>query len=289
MRVLSTAVSLVVITSRIQYGDCFQPTNGVQRNVLSQQRGNSAARIQANGVILHSTTGSVRTKETETETNEKNEPNGQFQVNNENQISTNNNSNQIKKQREPWRANFHTSNNTQKKIKSAAKMRASPIVRASTVLKTLLNTDPTQANPSNLVCALTLSAKIVPKNAQRRHEFRHLLHETLDILSDLVEKKRLNTRQLANAAWAIAKHYCSDEQILPPTFHNSVEKEYLQGKAGGTSMVSLSEVWDLEEEINSEEEYRSEKKLLVTLENIANELMRTLSIGQNANGRKDLN
>jgi len=198
----------------------------------------------------------------------------------------------------PWKANFATSTITQQKIKSAAKMRASPIVRASTILKTFLHVDPTHCNPSNLVCALTLSAKIVPKNAQRRHEFRHLLHQTLDILSDLVKKNQLNTRQLANVAWAIAKHYCSDELIIPPVsasaFDKSASVSFMQGEAGDASTVSLSEMWDLEEDTDGEDEYPSERRVLETLENIADQLMDTMSMSmdgqeENSFGKKDMN
>lgn len=182
----------------------------------------------------------------------------------------------------PWMADYATSSKTQKSIKAAAKQRASPIVRASSVLKTLLRSDATKCNPSNLVCALTLSAKIVPKRAQRRHEFRDLLHQALDILSTLVEEERLHVRQLANAVWAIAKHYTSDEEIFPPYFgkyHNaqcfaSTEEEG-RGGISSSSIVYIAEKWNL----NEESKYEREEKLIRTVEMIAQQLLDKTMVG----------
>jgi len=131
----------------------------------------------------------------------------------------------------PWRANYHTSTRTQKRIQQSAKLRAPPLARATNVLQVLHSIPPQLCNPSNIVCALTLTAKIVPDHKNRngsgnnnRSEFRELLHATLDILAGLVEAGRLNTRQLSNAAWAIAKHYSMDKEVLPPSdyFSNSL-------------------------------------------------------------------
>lgn len=177
---------------------------------------------------------------------------------------------------EPWGADYDTSTRTQKSIKSAAKQRASPIVRASSVLKTLLNTDPTKCNASNLVCALTLSAKIVPKHAQRRHEFRELLHQALDVLYTLAEKDQLNTRQLANAIWAIAKHYSIDENIFPPSFRRNINNPICyagtsrDGTSSSSTIVSFAEKWNLREE---EGQYEKEERALCTVEMIARQLL----------------
>ena len=199
--------------------------------------------------------------------------------------------------RQPWRADFDTSSKTQKKIKVAAKQRASPIIRASSVLRAFLTTDPTLCNPSNIVCALTLSAKIVPKNAQRRHEFRGLLHQTCDILHQLVKQNRLNTRQLSNAAWAIAKHYSSDELVLPPFFDKKfVVSSYGNGSEGGSessaagmgtgkSTVSFAEKMDLKEG----EKHQTERRVLETLDLIARQLTRTMTPGMNLGRRKEIN
>eukprot|EP00979_Chaetoceros_neogracilis_P000667 scaffold162_cov267-Chaetoceros_neogracile.AAC.17 len=187
-----------------------------------------------------------------------------------------------------WRANYQRSSKTQKKIKLAGKQRASPIVRASSVIRAFLTTDPVLCNPSNVVCALTLSAKIVPKNAQRRHEFRGLLHDTCDILHRLVKKRRLNTRQLANAAWALAKHYSNDELVLPPSFH---EKNFVAASDGsyadapGKSTVSIAERLDLKED----EKYQTERRVLETLDEIAHQLTEIMTPETNLNGRKGMN
>ncbi|GFH59837.1 hypothetical protein CTEN210_16313 [Chaetoceros tenuissimus] len=180
-----------------------------------------------------------------------------------------------------WRANYHTSSRTQKRIKAAAKQRASPIVRASSVLKALLSQDPTRCNASNIVCALTLSAKIVPKKAQRRHEFRSLLHQTCDILHHLVANRMLNTRQLANAAWAIAKHYNSDNLVLPPTFNG---KESIGSEENYA--VSYAETLDLKQD----EKYQQELKVLDTIDMIASQLLDTLDLELlSKNGNKGMN
>lgn len=180
-----------------------------------------------------------------------------------------------------WKANYQTSSRTQKRIKAAAKQRASPIVRASSVLKALLSQDPTRCNASNIVCALTLSAKIVPRKAQRRHEFRSLLHQTCDILHHLVANRMLNTRQLANAAWAIAKHYNSDNLVLPPTFNGKesigTEENYA---------VSYAETLDLKQD----EKYQQELKVLDTIDMIASQLLDTLDVESlSKNGNKVMN
>lgn len=180
-----------------------------------------------------------------------------------------------------WKANYQTSSRTQKRIKAAAKQRASPIVRASSVLKALLSQDPTRCNASNIVCALTLSAKIVPKKAQRRHEFRSLLHQTCDILHHLVANRMLNTRQLANAAWAIAKHYNSDNLVLPPTFNG---KESIGSDENYA--LSYAETLDLKQD----EKYQQEFKVLDTIDMIASQLLDTLDVEfLSKNGNKGMN
>ena len=299
MRTLST-FSVLVLTLNIQDGETFQPAtsnsgirrileNPVSSNYRSIDTGTHHNTMpipirRAKHVLFQSTSTIGAPQNVSKETRNK----GKRKTNNTGRA---------------WKANYKVSSLTQKKIKSAAKMRASPIVRASAILKTFLNTDPKLCNPTNLVCALTLSAKIVPRNAQRRHEFRELLHEALDILSVLVKKNQLNTRQLANAAWAIAKHYSNDELILPPSFTKSSSMSYLQGDADadagdGSTLVSLSEKWDLDEEKNKQK-YQTEERVLETLENIAQQLMDTMemmdegegvtSSSSSPNGRKQMN
>ncbi len=181
---------------------------------------------------------------------------------------------------EPWCADYDTSRRTQKKIQNAAKIRASPIQRATSVLQLLLKTPPALCNPSNLVCALTLSAKIVPKHCQynQRRQFRHLLLQTLDILHDLVRAQELNTRQLANAAWAIAKHYSVDEELLPQYFDSG----YMN--IGGSDTSMMSQTWDLD----ADEKYESEQQVMKTLDHIAMQLTDNMA-GIKKPGRKQIN
>lgn len=180
---------------------------------------------------------------------------------NENETTSSSKSSTAAPPGKPWRANYHTSSRTQKRIQQSAKLRAPPLARATNVLQVLHNTPPQLCNPSNIVCALTLTAKIVPdhdhgngnasqsRNAnvdRTRMEFRALLHDTLNILSSLVEAGRLNTRQLSNAAWAIAKHYSMDKDVLPPSdyFHNSLVKETSTCMDSGeqTTLRTLEEI-----------------------------------------------
>ncbi len=260
-------MSVVVLSSIFHSGICF-PT----LNAYAIRSGDRIVQQQQ----LHSTSSGIQEKKKTRQKNARTTTritNAQNINQEKSQIDATQKKEQPKKN-QPWKANYSTSSTTQKRIKSASRMRASPIVRASTILKTLLKSDPVECNPSNLVCALTLSAKIVPKNAQRRHEFRHLLHQSLDILHDLVKKNQLDTRQLANVSWAIAKHYSMDEHVLPPTSSSHVS--YTQGKAGDGSTVSLSERWDLDDEADDEDKYASERQVLETLELIADQLMHTM-------------
>jgi hypothetical protein len=109
----------------------------------------------------------------------------------------------------PWSADFVTSHHTQSKIQSAAASECSdPVECAQHILETLLNTPPSECNPANIVCALTLSAKTLPAaSANTSNEgFHQSLIKTLEILQMLVDDNKLSSRQLCNAAWAIAKH-----------------------------------------------------------------------------------
>ena len=109
--------------------------------------------------------------------------------------------------------------------------RAPPMQLAVDVLTTLLETPPEQCNAANLVCSLTLSAKLVSKiptvaransnNSGRRGEdplaqqFRTLRNEVFAILGRLVDADLLSPRQLCNSAWAVGKHHAYDDSILP--------------------------------------------------------------------------
>lgn len=119
--------------------------------------------------------------------------------------------------RKPWQAGYYTSTKTQDRIKNAASravdQRLPPIGRATAVLKALLSTPAAKCNGTNLICALTMSAKAMGRETNQ--EFRSLLVETIDILRQLIRDEALSARQLCNAAWAIAKHYDRDQELLP--------------------------------------------------------------------------
>ena len=99
------------------------------------------------------------------------------------------------------------------------------------VLTTFLETPPDQCNAANLVCSLTLSAKLVSKlppvvaRANRNEhkwedsplaqQFCSRRNEALAILGRLVDADLLSPRQLCNSAWAVGKHHAYDESILP--------------------------------------------------------------------------
>ena len=78
---------------------------------------------------------------------------------------------------------------------------------------------------------------------------------------------------MANAAWAIAKHYSNDKQILPPSFDRQNNALYSKGDSGSASHISLSQMWDLEEEGKNVQETR----VLETLDDIALQLMDTMA------------
>ena len=110
---------------------------------------------------------------------------------------------------------------------------ASPLQRASDVLGTLLDTPPELCNAANLVCALTMSAKLVngiSPGGRGWDEFRDRRDRALVVLGELVAADCLTPRQLCNSAWAVGRHRGFDGSILP-----------------GVDMIELGgrERWDL--------------------------------------------
>ncbi len=229
-------------------------------------------------------------------------------------------------QNEPWSAGYASSKATQKKIRAAASASKSNSSssrdnnrRAISVLKTLLDTPPEWCNETNVVCALTLSAKLLvsPSNENKssstqlteqqqqqkqlnleknRKEFRILLHQTLDVLHQLVKNQRLNVRQLANVSWAIAKHLSIDPHILPvfTSGTKNINRDLVYSKNNKSLLVMTSEEWNLlENDDDGDNEIESdliagggtpnndEKRLLVEiLDEIAKSLIRSMSIAQ---------
>ena len=182
---------------------------------------------------------------------------------------------------EPWNANYLMSSATQRKIRDASTIKGNGIERGINILKTVLHNTPSHwCNEANIVYALTLSAKCLAGNKKKlysqtnREEFRSLLYQTLDILHEMVKNKKLNMRQLANASWAIAKHYVLDPMILPNLISNQSVMYSRTGSIGST--VSSSEQWNLEEEEEDATTSR-EKRLLSTLDIMTKSLIDSIS------------
>ena len=107
--------------------------------------------------------------------------------------------------------------------------------RAVRVLQTFHNTPPEKCNAANLVCALTLSAKVA--DGPLTEEFRQLLFQTTDVLADMLDMNLLSARQLCNVIWAIAKFYIRDEQILPA--------DNAETALSSEDAIGSAETWDL--------------------------------------------
>lgn len=199
--------------------------------------------------------------------NKKNKPQQQQQ---QQQHNNNNNSRPAKLDHDykPWVAPYHISTKTQSKIKAAAhSVRGNSIHQASAVLKTFLSTPPYRCNEANVVCALTLSAKLMGVSPRTTDNFRTMLFETLSVLNELVHKKQLNTRQLCNAAWAIAKHYNRDETLLPQS------PELVAMSSDGVGF-GVAETWDLG--LNESENEKNSRMIDQLVDKIAAQLIELL-------------
>lgn len=140
-----------------------------------------------------------------------------------------------RKQRGPWQAGYYTSLKTQKRIKNAAFRNAKLPGRtqALNTLNALLHSIPEQCNAANVICALTTSAKAI-KNDRLDEKLRKAFYETTQILSIMVSRDLLSTRQICNGLWAIAKHVDRDPTLLPRV-----------NRTSSGSVVGLAETWDL--------------------------------------------
>lgn len=209
--------------------------------------------------------------------NKKNRPQqqqqqGKFGLSSNKSSSSNNNNKRSKKvdhDYKPWVAPYHISTKTQSKIKAAAHSvrGGNSIHQASAVLKTFLSTPPYRCNEANVVCALTLSAKLMGVSPKTTDNFRSMLFKTLNVLNELVHKKQLNTRQLCNAAWAIAKHYNRDETLLPQS------PELVAMSTDGVGF-GVAETWDLK--LNESDNEKYARMLDETINEIASQLIELL-------------
>lgn len=142
----------------------------------------------------------------------------------------------------PWMAGYYTSLKSQSLIQDAAtnpKLNL-PIERATAVLETFLSIPSRKCNAANLVCALTLSAKVMGRESD--DNFRSLLYRTNNILYQMLKEKYLSARQLCNAAWALAKHYDRDVSLLPAPPEAAALNE-------DTVVFGKAETWDLRNDI----------------------------------------
>jgi hypothetical protein len=177
---------------------------------------------------------------------------------------------------EPWKASYQVSMSTQAMLKATAvRMTGRPDhERAVAVLAALVNTPPEKVNEANVVCALTLSAKCMNPRTQTSSELRSLLLQVFDILKIMVEQGQLKARQLCNAIYAIAKHYNTDDSILPPpATATAMSKD-------GT--VGVAEAWILQDE----DENTPENRLESTIEMIAARLTASLEDDKKHGPRK---
>ena len=177
-----------------------------------------------------------------------------------------------------WKADYMSSNYTQKRIRNASfKVNGSAHQRCIAAINTLLETPSTDCNESNVIATLTLTAKIISSiqskgiNQEEKLKFRRLLHQTLDRLHSLVEEERLNTRQLANAVWSIAKHFKTDPLILPLSFSQSPNIT-----SRNRNILSHSEVWDVKEGAELRKN-SSEERVLDTLILMASQMNSIIS------------
>jgi len=128
--------------------------------------------------------------------------------------------------------NYRKNNNkrfNRRRSSSSSSSKAS-LQLAINVLDTFLRTKPEECNAANLVCSLTLSAKLVSQMHHRNNavqvnrpqketpllaKFRTLRGRVFAILDQLVTADLLSPRQLCNSAWAVGKHFAFDGSILP--------------------------------------------------------------------------
>ena len=155
--------------------------------------------------------------------------------------------------RGPWLASYHTSRKTQERIQKAGTVKGwHPLRRAIHVLQTLFEkTHADHCNAANLVCALTLTAKIRSNYSAQSYadqhkdataKLRRYLWQAIAVLRQLNDNDQLSARQLCNAVWALAKHYDRDALILP-----SPNK---QTALSSDKHIGTAEEWSLLEDLD---------------------------------------
>lgn len=189
----------------------------------------------------------------------------------------------------PWEAPFHISSKTQHMLQSTFRHLSSghnkkpPHIQAEGVLTALLETPAELSNEANVICALTLSAKCMKPSTQITPSFKNKLFEVFGILqNEFLAKDKLNSRQLCNAIYAIAKHYNRDESLLPAApLPTAMSEDVDNVNMGGGGSVSFAEAWILEDE---DIDNSREKALEQTVEMIAEKLTSILLQQDGDNG-----
>jgi len=184
----------------------------------------------------------------------------------------------------PWKAGYYTSIKTQRRIQRAARDEQhqsshppSSLARATRVLQAFWSIPPERCNAANLVCALTLSAKLLSsrssgKNSVASALFRKLFFQTTDVLQQLVRDDQLSSRQLCNAIWAIGKHVDRYPELLPPpVVQTALSTEHVRGRA---------EKWDLRSLYNGKGD--PSKRLDETIDKISARLIALLQLDTRA-------
>jgi hypothetical protein len=132
------------------------------------------------------------------------------------------------------------------------------------ILQAFLSTPPHQCNAANVVSALSFSAKALGTHRiQLVHkELRGMLLQTLDVLHELVSEHLLNTRQLCNACWAIAKLYDRDHALLPPPPKATA--------LSSESAIGTAETWNMKDSRSKEK--AQQERVDETINEIAKQL-----------------
>jgi len=163
---------------------------------------------------------------------------------------------------EPWNANYNISLRTQRRIQSAAyktnHVRGEE--KAQAILQTLLSSSPNECNAANIVCALTLSSKALPRrhsiNSPPSSSFPSLstttkveealqtsLHQTLSILQTLITQNKLTPRQLCNASWSLAKYVEYEPSLYLSSLNHSQQQRHSPHK--GATILKDVKKWNL--------------------------------------------
>ena len=181
----------------------------------------------------------------------------------------------------PWKADFHTSLRTQGRIKQAAFDKSTTgTKKAKFVLKALWSSRPENCNAANIIATLTYSAKASSSqhseyntnsskdNSENKKEVETLVFSTIRVLHDLLVEDpfALTPRQLANAAWSIAKHYDRSSALLPPPAQAIA--------LSSDEQLGSAETWDIESEDSNL--LKNQKIVHATIDLIAERLSSSL-------------